>query len=270
MIVCSLGEELRQLGVRPSRKLGQHFLSSPEIAEWIVDRAGITLGEKVLEIGPGLGVLTERLVKKTKALTVVELDRRLVAHLEKKFGIDVVIGDALKIPLPDFDKVVSNLPYQISSAITLRLLEKSFKKGVCMYQKEFAEHLVAEPGTAKYSRLSVMVHCRAECEIVRHVSKKQFRPVPKVDSAIVEIIPRKPDYIIDSETTFMRLVEVLFSHKNRKVRNGLMSEHEKLGMGKEEARALAEKLPYQDERPIKLRPAELAELSNALHELLKK
>jgi 16S rRNA (adenine1518-N6/adenine1519-N6)-dimethyltransferase len=102
------------------------------------------------------------------------------------------------------------------------------------------------------------------------VSKEQFRPVPKVDSAIVEIIPRKPDYKIDSDATFQRLVEVLFSHKNRKVRNGLMSEHEKLGMGKEEARALAEKLPYKDERPVKLSPEKLAELSNTLHKLLKK
>lgn len=261
---------MKELGIRPSRRLGQHFLSSPEIAEWIVNRADIIPGEKVLEIGPGLGILTERLIKRTKELTVVELDRRLAAHIEKKYGIKVVVADAIKIPLPDFDKIVSNLPYQISSAITLKILEKRFKKGVLMYQKEFAEHLVAEPGTSKYSRLSVMVHCRADCEIVRHVTKEQFRPVPKVDSAIVEIIPRKPNYVIDSEETFQKLVEVLFSHKNRKVRNGLMCEHEKLGMEKEGARAIAEKLPYRDERPVKLTPEKLAELSNALNSLLKK
>ncbi len=263
MIVSDIKGELYKLGIRPSKRYGQHFLVDQSIADWIVQKAEIQSHEKVLEIGSGLGILTERLVPLTRNLIIIEKDKRLAEYLDRKLGVEIINMDALKTDLPDFDKVVSNLPYQISSEITVRLLDKGFKKGVLMYQKEFAEHLVAEPGTKTYSRISVMVQYRADCTIVKHVSKGSYYPVPKVDSAIVEIIPRQAGFQVESDEAFRDMVRILFAHKNRKVRNGLVSERRRLGMDKQEARRFAETLPYAEQRPVKLSPKELAEITNA-------
>lgn len=260
----SPGVELKKQGIRPSKSLGQNFLTDESIADWIVAAAEIKPHERVLEIGPGLGVLTRRLAMMTDCLTVVELDRRLAEKLTQMKGIRVVQGDALKVELPDFDKVVSNLPYQISSPITLKLLEMGFKKAVLMFQKEFAEHLVAKPGDAAYSRISVMAGYRSESRILRHVPKGCFYPVPKVDSAVVEIVPRPPNFEILDENLYRETVRILFSHKNRKARNGISSEHAGLGLDKQQARELAECLPYMDQRPITLSPEKLAEIANAI------
>ncbi len=258
-------KELRQLGIRPSRSMGQNFLVDESVADWIVSSAEIKPGERVLEIGPGLGMLTRKLAAATDNLVVIELDHRLAEKLEKG-GLNVIRGDALEVALPDFDKVVSNLPYQISSPITLRLLEHGFELARLMFQKEFAEHLVAMPGQAKYSRLSVMAGYRSRSRIIKNVPKGCFHPVPKVDSAVVEIVPRPPDFEILDEPLFKDVVRILFSHKNRKVRNGIMAEHEALGMGKARARELSETLPHNDKRPITLSPAQLAEISNVMAE----
>ena len=258
--------DLKRLGVRPSKNLGQNFLRDGTIAEWMVSAAGIEPHDRVLEIGPGLGILTEKLAAATDNLVVVELDRRLAENM-KKSGIEVIQGDALEIELPDFDICVSNLPYQISSGITMKLLDKGFRKAVLMFQKEFAEHLVARPGDSSYSRISVMAGYRSESNIIRQVPKGCFYPVPKVDSAIVQIVPRVPDFEITDEKTFQETVRILFSHKNRKARNGIMSEHQALGLDKDGARELAEILPYMDERPITLSAKKLADISNAVFKM---
>ncbi len=267
MSISKIGEELNKLGIRPSKKHGQHFLVDQNIADWIIKKAEIQSDEIVLEIGSGLGILTERLVSLTKSLIVIEKDERLSNHLSSKLGVDIINADALTIDLPEFDKVISNLPYQISSQITLKLLEQEFEKGILMFQKEFAEHLVAAPGKKAYSRISVMTQYKAACKIIKHVSKGHFYPVPKVDSAIVEVIPRPANYEVESFETFQEIIRVLFSHKNRKVRNGLISERKILGMDKQEARRVAEELPYANERPVKLSPKELAEITNAYYRL---
>jgi len=264
MVSAGVGGRLRSLGIRPSKNLGQSFLADASVADWIVGKVGIGRADRVLEIGPGLGILTERLAALTENLTVIELDRRLAADLRER-GINVIQGDAMEVAFPEFDVMVSNLPYQISSGITMRLLDCRFRKAVLMFQKEFAEHLVAKPGQAAYSRISVMAGYRSETRILRHVPRGSFHPVPKVDSAVVEIVPRPPDFEITDDGTFREIVRVLFSHKNRKVRNGIAAEHAALGLGKEGARELAETLPHKDERPSKLSPKELAGIANAVH-----
>ena len=256
------GVKLDNLGIRPSKKLGQNFLTDKNMADWIVEQADIQPHEKILEIGPGLGILTERIKNFTQNIVAIELDRRLAEHIEETYRIELILGDALEVDFPHFDKVVSNLPYQISSPITFKILDTNFKKGILMYQKEFAQHLVAQPGERAYSRVSVMAGYRADCKIIKHVPKGCFHPIPKIDSAIVEIVPKKADFEVLDEETFKIIVRALFSHKNRKVRNGINSEHKALGMEKDEAKKLAEKLPYFDQRPVTLSAAQLAEISN--------
>ena len=256
------GANLDNLGIRPSRKLGQNFLTDKNMADWIVEQADIQPHEKILEIGPGLGILTERIKKFTQNIVAIELDRRLAEHIEEKYRIELILGDALEVTFPAFDKVVSNLPYQISSPITFKILDTDFKKGILMYQKEFAQHLVAQPGERAYSRISVMASYRADCKIIKSVPKSCFHPVPKIESAIVEILPKEADFEILDYETFRIIVRALFSHKNRKVRNGIVAEHKVLNMEKNTAKELAEKLPYFDQRPVTLAPEKLAEISN--------
>ena len=109
-----------------------------------------------------------------------------------------------------------------------------------------------------------MAGYRADCRIIKHVPKECFHPVPKIDSAVVEIIPRKADFEVLDYETFRIVIRALFSHKNRKSRNGIMAEHRALGLEKDQAKQLAEKLPYYDQRPITLSAAQLAEISNAI------
>jgi 16S rRNA (adenine1518-N6/adenine1519-N6)-dimethyltransferase len=262
MTFRGVGGDLKDLGIRPSRNLGQSFLTDESVADWMVARADIRRNDRVLEIGPGLGILTRRLAKLTDHLAVIELDKRLAEHIGREPNIRVIQGDAVQVELPEFDKTVSNLPYQISSPITLRLLEHGFSLALLMFQREFAQHLVASPGDAAYSRISVMAGYRSESHIVRDVPRGSFYPQPKVDSAIVEIVPREPDFDIADEALFRDEVRMLFSHKNRKVRNGIASEHAALGLEKDRAKELAEKLPYSDRRPVTLSPKELADIAN--------
>ncbi len=267
MTFSETGAKLENLGIRPSKRLGQNFLTDKNIADWIIQQADIQSHEKILEIGPGLGMLTERLARLTDNLTAIELDKRLAQHIQERFKIQVIQGDVLDIELPPFDKVVSNLPYQISSPITFKLLDTKFDRGILMYQKEFAQHLVAQPGERAYSRISVMAGYRANCKIIKLVPKGCFHPVPKIDSAIVKILPREADFEVLDDAIFRLIVRALFSHKNRKVRNGIVAEHKVLGFDKNAAKELAEKLPYFDRRPITLAPAQLAEISNAIFQL---
>jgi 16S rRNA (adenine1518-N6/adenine1519-N6)-dimethyltransferase len=267
MIVSDIKGVLNKLGIRPSKRHGQHFLVDNNIADWMVEQVAIVKNDKVMEIGSGLGILTERLGTYTNNIIAIEKDKRLADYLSEKLSVKIINADALTIDLPEFHKVISNLPYHISSPMTLKLLEQKFDKGILMFQKEFADHLVAVPGTKAYSRISVMTQHKAACKIIKHVSKGNFYPVPKVDSTIVEITPRPPDYEVVSFETFQNTIRILFSHKNRKVRNAIISERKILGMEKQEATRIADELPYSNERPVNLSPSELADIANTFSTL---
>jgi 16S rRNA (adenine1518-N6/adenine1519-N6)-dimethyltransferase len=214
---------LERLGMRASRRLGQNFLTDEEVAHRQVALAEPLGDDIVLEIGPGLGVLTEPLLEKSRQLVAVEKDSRLAAYLRERFPrLNLVIGDALEVGIPAFNKVVSNLPFEISSPITFKLLDEGFQKGILMYQKEFAERLVAREGQKAYSKLSVVVSYHADARIVETVPKEKFYPEPKVDSAVVEIVPRDPPYRIEDEGHFLRLVDALFKHRRKKMGNSVL------------------------------------------------
>ena len=157
---------LRELGIRPSKSRGQHFLVDARVAHRALGYADLHASDVVLEIGPGLGVLTRELVPRVKRVVAIESDRRLAEYLRRAIpDAEIIHGDALKVDWPDFDVMVSNLPYQISSPLTFRLLSTPFDRAVLMYQWEFAKRMVAAPGTADYSRLSVGVYVRAACRM---------------------------------------------------------------------------------------------------------
>ncbi len=158
--------------IKLDKRKGQYILKDRELISRQIDYAGLTGEETVLEIGPGLGALTYILAEKAAKVLAIEKDKRLYSYLKDKIppNVELIKGDVLKCPLPDFDVVVSNLPYQISSPVTFRLLKHGFRKGVLMYQKEFAQRMVAKCGDKTYSRLSINVYYKAYCRVLEYVS----------------------------------------------------------------------------------------------------
>lgn len=204
----------------PKRRLGQNFLTDKKSLEDILRCAEISPGDTILEVGAGSGTLTQLLQSKARRIIAVEKDPQLVEILQKRFHknprVEVVKSDILKMELPHCDKVVATPPYNISSRLLFLLFGKRFETMVLVFQKEFAERLVAEPGTRDYSRLTVMTNHRAHAEILGYISKEAFRPRPKVDSAIVKITPKEPDQTIN-EDIFTDLVRGLFTQRRRRL-----------------------------------------------------
>jgi len=248
-------------------KLGQHFLMDGGAIERIVGYADLEQQDCVLEIGPGTGNLTAALAAKAGRICAVEIDSELAESLHQRFcqegwaaggadsscHVEVINADATKAELPGYNKIVSNLPYQISSPITYRLLARPFDLAVLMFQKEFAKRMVAAPGSDRYGRLAMTTGFLCEIEILETVSKMAFRPVPQVDSAIVRLLPRRDRPPGDPEA-FIRLAEGLFNNRRKKVKKGLAS----LGAGRE---ALAEMdAELLERRPEELTPDEAASL----------
>lgn len=255
---------LKKVGVRADRHLGQHFLLDDDIAERSVSYANIGKDETVLEIGPGLGMLTRFIAARAKRVVAVEKESMFLGLVDEP-NVEYVHGDALKVDLPPFDKVVSNLPYSISSPITFRLLELGgFRTAVLMYQKEFAERLASGPGSKVYSRLSVSTYVVARVDLLDKVSKGSFYPVPKVDSCIVRMTPREPPFGTKDWEVYHKVVKMAFSQRRKKLRNSLRNGIRDLGL-KDTGRVELEKMPYGDERPERLTPEQFAEVTDFLY-----
>ncbi|MBS1263998.1 MAG: putative ribosomal RNA small subunit methyltransferase A [Methanonatronarchaeales archaeon] len=246
---------------RPPRD--QHFLIDERVADRIAGYAELSGDERVLEIGGGTGVLTGRLVDRCAELTVVEVDGSLASGLEKRYpSAKVVHGDALDVEYPDFDVCVSNLPYSVSSGVTFRLLEHDFDRAVLMYQREFAERLLAEPGTKEYGRLTVAVNLYSSVEHLEDVPRAAFRPRPRVDSSVVLLRRRAPPYEVRDEELLLNLLRAVFTQRRKKTRNGLLNTLHMTGLDEERVNSLdADTL---ERRPEDLSPAEFAGLSNQL------
>ena len=203
------------------RRKGQNFLVDRSVLSKIADYAKLNTADSVLEIGAGSGNLTEVLSRRAGRVYSVEVDSNLAAGLKGRFAnVEVIDGDALKVELPDYNKVVSNLPYQISSKMTYRFLSRPFDLAVLMYQKEFAKRLIAEPGTEDYGRLSMVTGHYARVEILEYVSRTAFQPNPRVGSAIVRLCPRKDKSNVNYDS-FTRLATGLFCYRRKKLGSAL-------------------------------------------------
>ncbi|MDD3494057.1 MAG: 16S rRNA (adenine(1518)-N(6)/adenine(1519)-N(6))-dimethyltransferase RsmA [Candidatus Thermoplasmatota archaeon] len=238
---------------------GQHFLVDGRVAQRQIDYACLSPGDVVLEIGPGEGALTRRMAGRVSRVIAIEIDGRLAEGLRGLPGVEVIHADALAVDFGSlsFNKVVSNLPYQISSPVTFKLLAQDFELAVLMYQREFARRLVAEPGSRDYSRLSVMAQYRARWEILEIVPPSAFRPHPEVHSCVVRAVPRPPPFAVWNPEVFEDVVRILFSHRRKTIKNALRAE-------RYVPPEVAADLPYARQRVGKLTPEQIGELSNAL------
>ncbi|ERN09555.1 hypothetical protein AMTRI_Chr09g32950 [Amborella trichopoda] len=210
-------------GIQFHKSKGQHILKNPLIVDRIVEKAGIKNTDVVLEVGPGTGNLTKKLLDVCKNVVAVEMDPRMVLELQRRFQgtgpsdrLKVIQGDVLKCELPYFDVCVANIPYQISSPLTFKLLSHRpmFRSATIMFQREFAMRLVAKPGDSLYCRLSVNTQLLARVSHLLKVGKNNFRPPPKVDSSVVRIEPRKPLPPV-SFKEWDGLIRLCFSRKNK-------------------------------------------------------
>ncbi len=226
-------------------KLGQHFLSQGSVLERIARAACPEREKLVIEIGPGRGALTERLLKRADRVIAVELDAYLVDHLRGKFpGLEVVQADVLKTDLAQWGRgvVAGNLPYYITSPILEKVVRLDVPRAVFLVQKEVAERLAAQPETREYGYLTVQTAVFAKARILCAVKPSAFHPPPKVDSAIVVLDMHKP--LIDDPEGFLEFVGRCFRQKRKTLRNNLSGTYGDAVDAWPEARLRAEQVPF--------------------------
>lgn len=225
-------ERLRRSGIAPERTLGQNFLIDPNILGVIARAASLGPDDVVLEVGPGLGVLTALLVEKCAAVHCIEVDRRLAGPLKEEFsgnpGFRLHLADAARFDLsrlrPPPGKFVSNLPYNVATPLVMKSLRETPSVGLwcLMVQKEIADRLFARAGTANYGGVSVMTQLLTEKVSARPVSAKVFYPAPRVRSSLLVFTRRRrPRYAYDNFDQVKEIVYAAFSHRRKKLVNSL-------------------------------------------------
>ncbi|HEY3425429.1 MAG TPA: 16S rRNA (adenine(1518)-N(6)/adenine(1519)-N(6))-dimethyltransferase RsmA [Negativicutes bacterium] len=224
---------LKTFGIHMSKKLGQNFLVDEQVVAGIVAAANLKADDTVLEIGPGIGTLTQGLAETGARIVAVELDRRLIEVLGRTLSgyenIQLIQGDILRIDITrevaaEKYKVVANLPYYITTPIIMGLLEQRLPVEllVTMVQKEVAQRMVAKPGSKTYGALSVAVQYYTEPEIMFTVPPSSFIPSPAVESAVIRCTVRsEPPVIIQSEKIFFRVVKASFAQRRKTLSNSL-------------------------------------------------
>ena len=255
---------LRKYGITPRKKWSQYFLISRSVIQVMASYArGV-----VLEIGPGLGFITQELAKRADKVVAIEKDRKMVEILKNEYqfdNVEIIEGDITLIDLKDipFDRVISNIPYHISSEITFELLDCDFELGILSYQKEFAERLVSVLPSLEASRLSIMAQVKAKWEILQSVPRGNYYPVPKTDCSLVKV---EPCEIVSTDSFFEAIVRGLYSHKRKTVKNALISSRDLTGISKEVFQQ--RQIPFAERRVWSLTLEELCHLVSYLRTLI--
>ncbi|MCE8422902.1 MAG: ribosomal RNA small subunit methyltransferase A [Candidatus Methanoperedens sp.] len=243
-------------------KKDQHFLTDKQVLKRIIEYGEIKSEETVLEIGAGAGNLTLELAKKAEKVIAIEIDPELATSIPVLRNVEVIMDDALKIEFPLFNKVISNLPYSISSPVTFKLMRHEFDFGILMYQYEFAKRMLASPGNKDYGRLSIAIQYYADVELLEIVPRTAFSTLPEVRSAIIKLTPHQPPYKVQNEAFFMRFIKAAFSQRRKKLKNAIINNAGFLGIEDDSIKELPVRM--QEKRAEDLSPDELAELADIL------
>ena|GEM_PF-140730 len=261
--------------IRLNKNLGQNYLIDDFKRKKIIDFGNLHHEDVVLEIGPGIGTLTLEIAKKVKKVVAIEQDIAISKILKNRLkeesigNVEIINKDALKIDFPRFNKIISNLPYQISSPITFKFLEYDFDLAILMYQKEFADRMIAKVGSKNYSRLSAMLYFKGKVEFLDNVSPESFIPKPKVTSSIVRLTPLSKDMknnlnngdnhgenfsrskiaIDELDKEYSIICKALFQHKNKKIKNALIDSRHILGYDdKKEIRQILDEISGKNKK----------------------
>ena len=266
---------LDRAGVRGDPDRDQHFLIDGRVLDRIVDyaRERVPDPDHAMEIGPGTGALTDRLLGYATDVTAIERDGRLCTFLRREFttaidddSLTVIEGVALEVALPEVDIVVANLPYGVASQIIFRLLPRRWPM-VLLVQREFGERLVAEPGTDDYGRATVTAGHYAAVELCEVVPPSVFQPPPPVESAVVAFEPRAPPYDGVNDDIFMRVVTAMFTQRRKTVRNAIRNTTHISEIDDAEAVLSALPADWLDRRPATLAPADFADIARIVEDL---
>ena len=268
----------KRFDIKMSKKLGQNFLIKRGIVDEIVHAAELTPGEPVLEVGPGIGTLTQGLAQSGADVTAIELDRRLLEVLDTTLAsydnVRIIHGDVLKLDVPSIMnhkpfKVVANLPYYITTPIIMSLLESKLpiERLVVMVQKEVALRMVAKPGTKDYGALSAAVQYYTEPDIVLDVPPKSFLPAPAVTSSVIRCVLRdKPPVDVIDEKLFFRVVKAGFAQRRKTFANTMKT----TGLSKDRIEELLAKANIDGQRRGEtFTLQEFADVANAWASLIK-
>ena len=273
---------LRKYGFTFKKSLGQNFLVDQNILDKIVSAAGLTERSGVLEIGPGIGALTQHLVASSGKVVAVEIDDRLLPILRELFAdqanVEIVNGDILKLDLRALIAqkfagcssvhVVANLPYYVTTPIIMKLLEEqhALQNMVVMIQREVAERMAARPGGKEYGSLSIAVQYYCIPELVTIVPHTVFIPRPNVDSAVIRLnIRREPPVQVRDETFFFRVIKASFAHRRKTIYNNLAASFPK--RDKAQLMSILKTAGIDGSRRAEtVSIGEFAALANALHE----
>ncbi len=267
---------MREYALSPQKKYGQHFVTNKKLIDQIISLANIEKKDILVEVGGGIGTLTYYLINNSTRVITYEIDPLLASVLKKEFflyegKLEVISGDFLKEDIDQHNKIVSNLPYVISSPFIWKItnLEIPPETVVVTLQKEFANHLCAEPSTKDYSRLTVFTSYFFNFEKKFDVPRNYFTPRPEVDSTIVKGISKQPPDLV-REKEFFQYLTALFCRKHRKVRNNLLTYQKFLPKTqRKDFRELVDKLEFASAQPINLSPTQILSSYQEFQEILK-
>ena len=272
---------LNQYGIKLNKNLGQNYLIDRNKRDQIVNFGNLSKNDVVLEIGTGIGTLTIELAKRAGKVIAIEQDPNIAKILserlkkEKIDNVELINDDALNVDFPKFNKIISNLPYQISSPITFKFLNYDFDLAILMYQKEFARRMNGSVGTKDYSRLSAMLYFKCDVETLTDVSSESFLPKPKIDSTVVKLTPKENKISEEDFKIYSNFTKALFQHRNKKIRNALIdSRHVICNLDKKEMKEKINRIEddelneYLKKRVIAIKPEEILFLSKELNSIL--
>ena len=263
---------LKKYGLRANKKLGQNFLINEEIINQIIEKADVNKNDTIIEIGPGLGSLTAKLLENANKVIAIELDSNMSNILKERFclydNFELIEKDVLKVDLNeivekyDSVKVVANLPYYITTPIIMKLLEEKLKlKSITvMVQKEVGERFCAVPNSKEYGAITISINYYTKPEIIIDVPKENFEPMPEVDSCVIKLDVRNvPPVELKSEKDFFNLIKAGFSQRRKTINNSLAS----MGISKEKIKNVLEKLGIDSKlRAENLTMEQFADISN--------
>jgi len=279
MIVNRTKDILSKYNLYAKKKYGQNFLINPQVLNKIIDNSTLNKEKGVIEIGPGIGTLTEMLALNSKKVLCYEIDKDLIEVLKETLSehknIILINNDFLKVDLQEDIKkyfsdcsdivVVANLPYYITTPIIFKLLqEESIKKIIIMVQKEVGLRLTGKPNTKDYNALSVLMAYKTKSRIFANVSRNSFLPAPNVDSVLLDIEVVKNDYKVNNEDNFLEFVQVIFMQRRKTLINNISAYY---SIEKEDLMKLIESLGYdKDIRAESLTVEEIVNLYKRLFE----
>ena len=272
---------LNQNGIKLNKNLGQNYLIDKNKRDQIINFGNIDKNDVILEIGTGIGTLTIELAKKARKVIAIEQDSKICDILAKRIkdekidNVELINDDALNVEFPKFNKIISNLPYQISSPITFKFLDYDFDLAILMYQKEFADRMNGKIGTKNYSRLSAMLYFKCDVEKLTDISQESFIPKPQIDSTVVRLTPKENKIAAEDFNVYSKFTKALFQHRNKKIRNALIdSRHIVCDLDKKEMKRRINEIEdneindYLKKRVIVLHPEEILFLSKEFNSIL--